>query len=93
MRQRASGTVNPEMKKKLIYVLPDILFSFLIIQMPKENIMIIPKQISISVKSMLFDGCPTAKLRKKQCRALRPVCRQPETFNISTAKHTPKTIC
>ena len=69
MRQRASGTVNPEMKKtttkKHIYVLPDILFSVLIIQMPKENIMIMPKQISISDKSMLFDGCPTAKLRKK----------------------------
>ena len=66
MRQRASGTVNPEMKKKQhIYVLPDILFSFLIIQMPKENIMMMPKQISISDKSMLFDGCPTAKLRKK----------------------------
>ena len=67
MRQRASGTVNPEMKKtsKHIYVLPDILFSFVIIQMPKENIMIMPKHISISDKSMLFDGCPTAKLRKK----------------------------
>ena len=67
MRQRASGTVNPEMKKqkKHIYVLPDIFFSFLIIQVPKENIMMMPKQISISDKSMLFDGCPTAKLGKK----------------------------
>ena len=65
MRQRASGTVNPEMKKTHIYVLPDIFFSFLIIQTPKENIMIMPKQMSISDKSMLFDGCPTAKLRKK----------------------------
>ena len=27
--------------------------------------MMMPKQISISDKSMLFDGCPTAKLRKK----------------------------
>ena len=69
MRQRASGTVNPEMKKKkktyIAYVLPDIFFSFLIIQMPKENIMMMPKQISILDKSMLFDGCPIAKLRKK----------------------------
>ena len=64
MRQRASGTINPEMKKKTIYMFSQI-FSFLIIQMPKENIMMMPKQISISDKSMLFDGCPTAKLRKK----------------------------
>ena len=28
-------------------------------------IMILPKRISISDKSMLFDGCPTAKLGKK----------------------------
>ena len=28
-------------------------------------IMSMPKQISISDKSMLFDGCPTAKLGKK----------------------------
>ena len=33
--------------------------------MPKENIMMMPKQISISDKSMLFDGCPTAKLGNK----------------------------
>ena len=31
----------------------------------KENIMIMPKQISISDKSIWFDGCPTAKLGKK----------------------------
>ena len=29
-----------------------------------KNIGIMPKQISISDKSMLFDGCPTDKLRK-----------------------------
>ena len=65
MQQRASDTANPEVKenKKHIYGLPDILFFLL--QMPKKNIMIMPKQISISDESMLFDGCPTAKLRKK----------------------------
>ena len=31
----------------------------------RKNIFIVPKQISISDKSILFDGCPTDKLRKK----------------------------
>ena len=62
MRQRASDTVNPEIKNKHIYVLPDSSFYF---KCQTENIMIMPKQISISDKSMLFDGCPTAKLGKK----------------------------
>ena len=31
----------------------------------RKNIIIVPKQISISDKSILFDGCPTDKLRKK----------------------------
>ena len=35
------------------------------LQMQKNNIMIMPKKISISDKSILFDGCPTAKLGKK----------------------------
>ena len=38
----------------------------------KENIFIMPKWISISDKSILFDGCPTAKLGKKL--ASSPVC-------------------
>ena len=55
---------NPGIKNKHIYVLPDLL-GFFSIQMPKDNIMIMPKEISISDKSILFDGCPTAKLGKK----------------------------
>ena len=63
MRQRASNTLNPEIKNKHLYVLPhlQILFYY---KCQKENIMIMPKQISISDKSMLFDGL-TAKLGKK----------------------------
>ena len=63
MRQRSSDTVNPEIKNKHIHVLPDFFFFFFKCQ--KEIIMSMPKQISISDKSMLFDGCPTAKLGKK----------------------------
>ena len=39
--------------------------SFSISNAQNENIVIMPKQILISDKSMLFDGCPTAKLGKK----------------------------
>ena len=62
MRQCSSDTVNPEIKNKHIYVSQ---ISFFYFKCQKEIIMSMPKQISISDKSMLFDGCPTAKLGKK----------------------------
>ena len=65
MWRRSSDTGNPEIKNKYsIYVLPDLLVFFFHNKIQKENIMIVPKQISISDKSMLFDGSPTAKLGK-----------------------------
>ena len=58
----------PEIKDKhtyiYIYVLPDLLVVFFSLQIPK-NIVIMTKKISISDKSILFDGCLTAKLGKK----------------------------
>ena len=62
MRQRASDTINHEIKTN-IYMFSQVCFFYYKCQ--NENIMITPKQISISDKSMLFDGCPTAKLGKK----------------------------
>ena len=48
----------------MIKVLPDF-FSIHFIFFTKKNIIIMPKQISISDKSIWFDGCPTPKLGKK----------------------------
>ena len=45
----------------MINILPNLLF----FHCKKANIIIMPKYISISDKSLLFSGCPTAKLGTK----------------------------
>ena len=63
MSQRASVTVILKLKVNIlmINVLPNLLF----FHCKKANIIIMPKYISISDKSLLFSGCPTAKLGTK----------------------------